>query len=551
MNIFTPCKRTLCLLLAAVLLAGALSACAAQGGGGDPSAPEPVAWEPDTSRYLVAIEDEPDTVDFQCTTIHYTIAQNVFDRLVEMENDADGNAVILPSLAESWEISADRCRYAFHLREGVTFSNGSALTASDVLYTFTRLLTHPDSCNRDIADNIVGAHRLEAGETDRLEGFEVLGELDFAITLERPFEAFLACLSMPGASILDAETTEAAGDRFGTDPDWTVGTGSFILRSWEPGRGMLLSANPNCWQGAPRCAGLDLRFMTGPEEIRLLFESGGLDILNLDDVGKSSEFFLHGDIYQDRLYHVQRISITYIALNESVRPLNNARVRQALQLGLNRAVLLDAAYGGRGLLENGIMPHGLYGFNPDLPEIPFAPEDARALLAEAGYPNGFDLTFSVSSASSLSEMALIRAAVSMWEELGVRVTVEVLPDSEFMRLRKSGSLSCYSATWTADFNDPDNFFYTFFGDAENTRYRSLCYPRGEIMERVRLARTIADPAARIREYRELEKIIVQEDAAWIPLFSRQYYYVCSTRLDGICSSWNGSVKNKYREMSVS
>ena len=384
MNMYSSCKRTLCLLLAAVLLAGALSACAAQGGGGDPSAPEPVAWEPDTSRYLVAIEDEPDTVDFQCTTIHYTIAQNVFDRLVEMENDADGNAVILPSLAESWEISADRCRYAFHLREGVTFSNGSALTASDVLYTFTRLLTHPDSCNRDIADNIVGAHRLEAGETDNLEGFEVLGELDFAITLERPFEAFLACLSMPGASILDAETTEAAGDRFGTDPDWTVGTGSFILRSWEPGRGMLLSANPNCWQGAPRCAGLDLRFMTGPEEIRLLFESGGLDILNLDDVGKSSEFFLHGDIYQDRLYHVQRISITYIALNESVRPLNNARVRQALQLGLNRAVLLDAAYGGRGLLENGIMPHGLYGFNPDLPDIPFAPEDARALLAEAG-----------------------------------------------------------------------------------------------------------------------------------------------------------------------
>ena len=104
MMFFNSRKRTLCLLLAAVLLAGALSACADQGGGGEPSAPEPVAWEPDTSRYLVAIEDEPDTVDFQCTTIHYTIAQNVFDRLVEMENDADGNAVILPSLAESWEI---------------------------------------------------------------------------------------------------------------------------------------------------------------------------------------------------------------------------------------------------------------------------------------------------------------------------------------------------------------------------------------------------------------------------------------------------------------
>ena len=139
MNIFTPCKRTLCLLLAAVLLAGALSACASQGGGGDPSAPEPVALEPDTSRYLVAIEDEPDTVDFQCTTIHYTIAQNVFDRLVEMENDADGNAVILPSLAEHWEISADRCRYTFHLRESV-WSDGTPLNAHDFEYAFFRLI---------------------------------------------------------------------------------------------------------------------------------------------------------------------------------------------------------------------------------------------------------------------------------------------------------------------------------------------------------------------------------------------------------------------------
>ena len=549
MNMYSSCKKTLCLLLAIVMMTGVLSACAAQGG--DPSAPEPVAWEPDTSRYLVAIEDEPDTVDFQCTTIHYTIAQNVFDRLVEMENDADGNAVILPSLAERWEISEDRCCYTFHLREGVTFSNGSALTSSDVLYTFTRLLTHPDSCNRDIADAILGADRLEAGEADNLEGFEILGDLDFSITLAHPFEAFLACLSMPGASILDAETTEAAGERFGTDPAWTIGTGSFILRSWEPGRGMLLSANPNCWQGAPRSDGLDLRFMTDSEEIRLLFEKGELDILNLDDIGKSAEFLMHGDIYQDRLYRVQRISITYIALNESVRPLNDARVRRALQLGLNRMVLLDAAYGGRGLLENGIMPHGLYGFNPDLPEIPSAPEEARELLAEAGYRNGFDLTFSVSSASSLSEMALIRSAASMWNELGVRTKVEVLSDSEFMRLRKSGALSCYSATWTADFNDPDNFFYTFFGDADNARFRSLCYPREEIMERVRRARTIADPEARIREYRELEEIIVQEDAAWIPLFSRQYWYVTSTRLDGLRASWNGSVKNKYREMSVS
>ena len=95
--------------------------------------------EPDTSRYLVAVEDEPDTVDFQRTTLHYTIAQNVFDRLVEMDFNARGEVSVMPSLAKSWEISDDRCRYTFHLREGVTFSNGSPLTAEDVGFTLTRL----------------------------------------------------------------------------------------------------------------------------------------------------------------------------------------------------------------------------------------------------------------------------------------------------------------------------------------------------------------------------------------------------------------------------
>ena len=511
-------------------------------------AQEAEAW--DTSGFLTVVEDEPDTVDFQCTTIHYTIAQNVFDRLAEMERDRKGNAVIRPALAERWEISEDRRSYTFHLREGVTFSNGAALTSEDVRFTFTRLLSHPDSCNRDIADAIVGAKELEAGKTDTLKGFEIHDDLEFTIMLEEPFEAFLACITMPGASILDAETTREAGDRFGKDPAWTVGTGSFILRSWESGMGMILTQNPDCWQGPPHCEGLNLLFLTDPEEIRLLFENGELDILNLDDVGRTAEYFLHGDIYQDRLYEVQRISTTYIALNEAIEPLGDVRVRKALQLSLNRELLLDAGYSGHGFLVDGILPRGMYGYNPNLSKIPFDPAEAKNLLAQAGYPNGFDLTFSVSSASNQGELSLIRMAVSMWQEIGVRASVEVLEEDDFMRLRKSGSIACYSATWTADFNDPDNFFYTFFGDAENTRFRSLNYPEEDIMAQVRLARTIADADKRIQKYHDLERVIAQDDAAWIPLFSRQFFYVSSERLKGLRASWNGSVKNMYREMSV-
>lgn len=541
--------RAICLPLIFALMAFGLSACTSAGDRAAGKAAEAEA-EPDMSGFLVAVEDEPDTVDFQCTSIHYTVAQNVFNRLVEMENDANGNMEILPSLARAWEISDDGRRYTFHLREGVAFSNGSPLTASDVEYTFARLLTHPNACNRDIADEILGAEALENGEADALEGFEILSDLDFAITLKYPFQAFLACLSMPAASILDRETTEEAGDRFGTDVAWTVGTGSFILREWIPGEKLLLIANPDCWQGLPRCEGLDLRFITDSKEIRRMFERGEIDVLDLDEVGNTAEFYIHGDIYQDRLFHVPRLGITYIALNEAIAPLNDARVRKAMQLSLNRAILLTAVYGGRGSVENGIYPHGLYGFNPELPEIPYDPEAAGQLLAEAGLPDGFDLTVSVNSSSTRWELSVLRLVASMWRKVGIRAKIDVINESEFMRLRKSGKLACYTALWTADYNDPDNFIYTFFGDRENTTFRSLCYPREDVMERVRLARTIADPEARIREYRDLERIIVQEDAGWIPLYSRQRYYVTSPRLQGIRASWNGSVKNMYREMSV-
>jgi ABC-type transport system substrate-binding protein len=313
---------------------------------------------------------------------------------------------------------------------------------------------------------------------------------------------------------------------------------------------MLLRATPNCWQGAPKCEGLDLRFITDSKEIRRMFENGEIDVLDLDEVGNAAEFYLHGSKYQDRLFSVPRIGITYIALNESVAPLHDVRVRKALQLSLDRETLLDVVYSGRGSVENGIFSRGLYGFNPNLPQIPYDVEQARKLLKEAGFSDGFDLTFSVKNSSTQWEMTLAEHVVQMWNDVGINATLEVLDESEWMSLRKSGKLSCYTATWTADYDDPDNYIYTFFGNTANTTYRSLCYPNEDVMRRVRSARTITDSNKRINEYYKLEKTIVQDDAAWIPLFSRERLYVTSERLSGFQHAWNGSVKNVYREMSI-
>lgn len=123
-------RRSLIRLMGGAALSPAILFCAGCGSDATSSSGAASTQGLDTSRFLVATGDEPDTVDFQCTTIFYTIATNVFDRLVEMEFIDDGTVVVVPALAESWEESADGLTYTFHLRGGVTFSNGSPLTSS-------------------------------------------------------------------------------------------------------------------------------------------------------------------------------------------------------------------------------------------------------------------------------------------------------------------------------------------------------------------------------------------------------------------------------------
>ena len=549
MQLIKDRKISFCLLIVLIVMISALSAC---------SSDEAKKAEEDqnsgassySADFITAVEEEPDTNNFQATTYYYTVAMNVFDRLVETKTGKDGTNGISPSLAESWEISDDRRTYTFHLRDDVKFSNGEELTSDDVLYTFSRLLTDPESCNQDIARVIKGADQLESGRAKSFKGFRVISDRDFSITLKKPFEAFLSSLSTPAASIMNRESAEEAGDRFGTDPNAMVGTGPYIFAEWEHGERMVLRANKECWSGAPENEGVQILFLSDPEYIRTLYDDGGLDIMDLDDLDNSAEYYIHGDIYQDGLQRIRRVGITYIALNGSVKPLDDVRVRKALQLSVDRRVLLDAVYGGRGELENGIFPHGLYGFNETLAEIPYDIDKAKELLTEAGYPNGFDMTISVKSTSSRWEDTMMRLTASMWKRIGVNAKIEILSEADFMKRRKKGRLTCYTATWTADYNDPDNFIYTFFGAKNNTRFRSLCYSDNNVMHRVRSARMISDPEKRIREYQDLEKKIIQDDAAWIPLFSRVHLYMLSDRITEFAPIWNGSVRSSYRTASV-
>lgn len=502
------------------------------------------------SSYLRFVDREPELLDPQCISENYTVPLNVFDRLVEDE-EVNGKNELVPSLAESWEISEDGLEYTFHLRRDVTFSNGQSLTSDDVAFTFDRLLTNPASRNQDVIMSIMGAEALRDGRINHLSGFEKIDDYNFRITLGYPYSAFLESLTTPAASILDKESTLKAGEDFGKSVENYIGTGPFILSEWKKGKEIVMAANKDCWSGAPACEGLEMMFYSDNAPLLSMFIDGNVDILDLDNLGLDAEYFLRGDIYRKNVVRGQRVGISYIALNESVKPLNDVRVRKALQLALDRRTLLQSSISGRGILTNGIFPKGLRGYNPDLPEIPFDTAKARKLLKEAGYKDGFSITIACSDTSTQNEKDMLRVAASMWEEIGVHSEIVEMSNKKFLEQRRAGELPVYAGTWSADFNDPDNFIYTFFGTKKNSFSRSLCYSDEITIRRVQEARAIVNQEERMKEYQELEKKIIQDNAAWIPLYSKIHFFAVSDRVSGFNVRWNGWSSNRYDHVSVS
>lgn len=517
---------------------------------GDASVAETSTSDVDTSSFLKIADDNPDTVDPECTTEYYGVSMNIFNRLVEVQSNDDGTSEIVPSLAKSYEVSDDGLTYTFTLNEGVKYTNGAELTSDDVLYTFTRLLTYDKSVNGDVVSEIKGAEALHDGTADTLEGFEVIDDYNFKVTLEEPYAAFLACLSTPACSILDRETTEEAGEDFGIDPEKTIGTGSFIFHSWTYESELILVANQDCWSGAPACDGIDIKVVPDEDTQRMMFENGELDILDLDNAPSQVDYFLDNDAYQDEIVSGNRVGIYYIAMNENVEPLNNVDVRKAIQMCIDRQSILDALFGGRGTIENGIFPTGLIGHNNDLDEIPYDVDEAKQLLADAGYPDGFDIEISQSSEASSTTSNLNQIVQAMLAEIGINATINIVDDASYIDMRNSGEFEMYNASWSADYNDPDNFIYTFFGSEENTDQRCLSYSDTDIIDRVAAARGIVDDDDRIAEYQALEKKIVQDDAAWVPLFSVKHLFVVNPRVKNFKVSWNGWSNNYYQNVGI-
>ena len=538
-------KKIFALILAAMMLFG-LTACS-QGSdvaeNADPvvseeTAPAPAAAGVEEGVLRVAALYDITTMDVAQTTDNYMVPMNIFDRLFEVEVQENGGTEIVPSLCTGYTPSEDGLTYTFTLREGVVFSNGSALTASDVQYTFERLLT-AGGVNDDIPLEVAGAEALKNGEADTLAGFAVNSDTEFARTLAAPNAGFIAELTGPAMSVVDKETMEQV-ENFGISCEDTIGTGPYKITEWVVNDHYTLEYNENYWGEEPSVKKMVVSIIPDASTQNLMYQNGELDILDLEYLDSAIVESTYKTQYADRIISGSRVGLTYLAMNANHEFLSDVNVRKAIQMAIDVDSIIASVYAGDAIPESGIIPTGVWGHNDALERPAFDVEGAKALLAEAGYAEG-DISFELAMDSSASSNTqLVYQIIQQYlKAIGVNAEIATYDESSWLDLRKSGEMDSFVANWTMDYNDPANIMYTFFGSEEKTKIRSLNYADEAIMARVAAASSITDDAARMAEYQALEKKIVVEDAAWVPLLGNMHLFALGERVDSFVPYWAG------------
>jgi ABC-type transport system substrate-binding protein len=459
-----------------------------------------------------------------------SVSQQIFDGLVQF----DRTLSIAPALAEFWQASRDGLTWTFVLRKGTKFHHGREVTADDVIFSLTRLLDpRLKSGAADLFLGVKGAPEFRAGRASHVAGLVAIDRHTVRVSLTEAQTPFVSVLAVGHAKIVPRDLVEREGDAFGRRP---VGSGPFRFVRWERGQEIVLAANPDYFDGAPRLSEIVFRIFPGnaADTMYQEFERG-----NLEDAPVPTRDYAWA-VAAKRYTHVKRpmISIRWYGLNTRVKPLDDRRVRQALVHAIDRVALMRDVYQDRYALARGILPPGTQGFNPRLPGHAYDPGRARKLLAEAGYPGGQGLRpIPIWSSVKRDEIVRQHEAVKRdWAAVGVPATIEYLTDwPTFARLLDEAKLPVFLHGWYADVPDPDNFLFKLFYSRGPRNFFGYANPL--VDDLLVQARAERDAIRRIELYRRAEESIVA-DVPVIPILHHTYErlfqpYVRSVEVNGL------------------
>ncbi len=442
---------------------------------GDAQAPAP------KPQWVVAIGEEGESLD-PPTSMLFTseiYQQHIFDTLVGIEGD---DLKVVGLLAERWE-TLNPTTWRFHLRKGVKFHNGKVLDPEDVKYSMEQ---YTDQKNRRsvYARGIARAEVKDAGTVD-------------VITTE-PVAAML--FNLTRLQILPRDTREEEGAQgFAQHP---VGTGPYRFVEWKRDQQLVLEANPSYWRGAVAPKRLVFRAIRDASTRAAELRSGGVDIIATPPLPQLDML----DAGETQVVPVKGGRIIIYPFDVTHAPFDNRKVREAANLAVNKDAIVKNVLGNRGIVLAGPLTAAWLGYDPAVKPFPYDPARARQLLAEAGYPQGFEATWSISSGVFLKDAEIAEAVAGQLRQVGIRLKLSPTERAKIQKDAQEGTFQgMTSVAWGTQFEPDPMVNWVFMRPHMSTP---------KIRELVLQGRAEVDLEKRRRTYQELYRT-AHDEAMWL------------------------------------
>ncbi len=420
-----------------------------------------------------------------------TTHNKVYEGLVGRDKNAD----IRPLLAEKWE-QVDEITWEFKLRKDVTFHDGTPFDADAVKATFDRLL-NPD----------VGAPRAVVFEM--VKEVKVIDDHTVQFILKEPFSPLLSILASHEGGIISPKTIEKYGKNMIQEPN---GTGPFVFESWTPGQEIVFHKNENYWGNQPKVE--KIVFKVVPEETTRIsmLETGEahisepLSVTMMDTVEASKNV----EIYSSEGYGTE-----YIGFNVQKGPFKDVRVRKAVAHAVNMDAIIEGVFNNIGNKSNSLLGSKVFGYHAGMKAYEHNLEEAKILLAEAGYPNGFKTTIKTMDKKEWINMAEVLQ--SQLKRIGIQLDIEVYEYGTFTEQANRGDTEMYILSWRNATGDADyNQYNLFHSNSHGAPGNKFFYSNKEVDRLIVAARAEQDQNKRKKLYEQAQELEMQ-DSVYIPI----------------------------------
>ena len=422
----------------------------------------------------------------------------IYDTLVEFR---ENTTEIKPALAEAWENSTNGLTWTFYLRQGVEFHDETPFNADAVIFSFTRSEALVRDFHEEFIDRIVA-----------LDAFTV------QFQLKTRYAPFISTLAETVFSIVSPAAVTKFGANFDNNP---VGTGPFKFIRWDKHDKIVLTANDMHWAGKPALDGLIFR--TIPDNSVRLTELQQGNIHAMEFPNPEDIPLIQGDT-RFELVRQPSLNVGFIAMNMDKPPYDNVKVRLAVNHAIDKATIIESLYQGRAIPAKNPIPPTLWGYDSTIEDYAYDPEFAKQLLAEAGYPNGFETTLwalPVPRAYIPNGIALAAELQSELQDIGIAAKIVTYDWDVYVSKVLNGEHDMAMMGWNSA-DDPDDLFYALLSipAAEKPILNLSFYRSDEMQDVLERARTSTDHNERIALYQEAQAIF-HRDAPWVPLVHTQ------------------------------